>query len=69
MDRSLNGNGANSYGALEGAWRDTLKADPNARIQVTIDVSYPDGVSARPDTFDVAWSVDGGRARVRSFVQ
>ena len=69
MDRALNGNGANSFGALEGQWRDILKANPDARVRVTIDVKYPDGVSARPDTFDVEWSVNGGRPRTKGFEQ
>lgn len=69
MDRTLNGSGASSYGALEGTWRDVLKTDPNARVHVTIDLSYPDGVSARPDAFEVEWSVNGGEPEVRGFEQ
>ena len=69
MDRALNGNGANSFGALESQWRDILKANPDARVRVTIDVRYPDSLSARPEAFGAEWSVNGGEPEMRGFRQ
>ena len=68
MDRALNGAGKDNWYAMENSWRDRLQANPDTRIDVTIDIDYP-GASTRPDQFRVQYSVDGGEPVRRRFRQ
>lgn len=67
MLREINRGAGDSFFGLENQWRQTLKANPDARIAVDIQPVYSSGGRV-PDKFVVKYRVDDGYAEMREFI-
>ena len=66
MLKDVNRGAGDSFGQLEGKWRQLIDQNPGTKIEVRVEPHYSGDVPT-PDRIDVTWTVDGVPKRARFF--